>query len=805
MSPLLKIKSMFLTFRVQLVLGMVSVVAVMMTLFALELIREQKNLLIEQKNQQAISLAQNVATSSSVWMASRDFSGLQNIMSGLRRYPDLDSVIIFDNSGQILAHSNPELRGKYLDNFPEDPILEVLQSDKTMIDVVAPIVLANSHIGWVRLVIGQQQMAKRLAEIQRNGFMFTLLAIVLVMLFSIIVTRKMTQRLAKIQQVAKQIKLGERSARTQIVGEDESSQLAHQFDQMLDTLDKREREVEQSHQALKESEERLSKVMSITGEGIWDWDIKADQLSVNPSWLFIFAKSDAHLQLSAQSYFDMVHPDDLADVQDKLQKSLHGEGSYFSEHRIIRGDGRIIWVQDHGDVIERDPQGNALRMLGSIFDFSDRKKMEEEIKKLAFFDVLTHLPNRRLLLDRLHSAMLASERSKHYAALMFIDLDNFKTLNDTLGHDKGDELLQQVADRLSVSVRRMDTVARLGGDEFVVMLTEIGTDQHLSIIHAQQVAEKLMATLNQDYHLAGRQYRCSPSIGITLFCGQTITVDELLKQADLAMYQAKSSGRNTLRFYDPVMQTEISHRAELEADLRIAIEAQQFELHYQKQLDADGRLKGYEALIRWHHPVRGLVSPMEFIPLAEENGMILEIGLWVMRQACQQLASWRNNPQFNDLTIAVNVSARQFHHEKFVNQVLDSIQQTGANPKRLIIELTESLLAQDTDDIYQKMSQLKAEGVRFSLDDFGTGYSSLSYLKRLPFDQLKIDQGFVRDILDDPNDAAIARAIIALAEALGLNVLAEGVETESQKQALLEMGCLYYQGFLFSRPAPLSE
>jgi diguanylate cyclase (GGDEF)-like protein/PAS domain S-box-containing protein len=793
------------SFRLQLVIGMVLVVALMMTLFAVEIIREQKDLLIDQKTEQAVSLAQNVATSSSVWVASRDFSGLQNIMTGLRRYPDLEHVIILNNSGQILAHSNPALRGKYLQDFPENAILEILHSDEYQIDVAAPIVLANAHIGWVRLALGQQSLVQRLNEIQLNGFIFTLIAIVLVALFSVIAAGRLTHRLAVIKQVADQIKRGNNRARAGLKGVDEPAQLAQQFDQMLDTLVQRENEVHRSHEALKSSEARLSKVMAITGEGIWDWDIASDDLSINPSWLSIFAIKSNSLKTKAQVYMDMLHPEDKEKVLERLQACLDGTAPFFSEHRMQRADGQIIWVQGRGEVVERDKQGKAKRMIGSIIDFSERKKMEDEIKNLAFFDALTRLPNRRLLMDRLQNAILSSDRSNHFGALMFIDLDNFKTLNDTLGHDKGDQLLTQVAMRLNASVRRSDTVARLGGDEFVVMLTDIGEERHQALMHTEKLAEKLMAELNRDYFLVERQYHSTPSIGITLFKGQQHSVDDLLKQADLAMYQAKSSGRNTLRFYDPLMQTEVNKRAELEADLRRAVNLEQFELHYQKQLDANGVLKGYEALIRWYHPERGMVSPLEFIPVAEENGLILEIGHWVLQEACRQIARWQLDPAKQDLVLAINVSVRQFRHAHFVEEVTQTIHQTQANARQLKFELTESLLVHDTLDIQQKMAKLKTLGVGFALDDFGTGYSSLSYLKRLPFDQLKIDQGFVRDILEDPNDAAIAKAIIALAEALGLSVLAEGVETELQKQALMNMGCFQYQGYLFSRPAPLED
>jgi len=451
------------------------------------------------------------------------------------------------------------------------------------------------------------------------------------------------------------------------------------------------------------------------------------------------------------------------------------------------------------------PDGSVSNYIGTFSDISRNTEAEAEIHRLAFYDPLTQLPNRRLLLDRLQQAVTASGRSGREGALLFIDLDNFKTLNDTLGHDKGDQLLQQVAQRLSASVREGDTVARLGGDEFVVMLEGLDTNPEDAAPQAKTVGEKILATLNEPYLLAQHKHHSTPSIGVTLFGGNQDTVDELLKRADFAMYQSKAAGRNTLRFFDPQMQAVVTARAGLEAELRQALQHEQFLLYYQPQVDGAGRLTGVEALVRWRHPQRGMVSPAEFIPLAEDSGLILPLGHWVLQTACLQLVSWANQRAMAHLTVAVNVSARQFHHVDFIEQVLAILEHTGADPRRLKLELTESLLLADVEDIIKKMSTLKASGVGFSLDDFGTGYSSLTYLKRLPLDQLKIDQSFVRDILTDPNDAAIAKAIITLGQSLGLAVIAEGVETEGQRSFLANHGCNAYQGYLFGRPCPAAD
>ncbi|MEO8407857.1 MAG: EAL domain-containing protein, partial [Oxalobacteraceae bacterium] len=427
------------------------------------------------------------------------------------------------------------------------------------------------------------------------------------------------------------------------------------------------------------------------------------------------------------------------------------------------------------------------------------------IEYLAFYDPLTRLPNRRLLLDRLQQALASSARSHRTGALLFIDLDNFKMLNDTLGHDKGDLLLRQVAQRLAGCVREGDSVARLGGDEFVLVLEDLSGNANEAATQAEAVGEKILAALHHPYHLAGHEYHNTASIGVALFVDHQSSVDALMKYADLAMYEAKKAGRNTLRFFDPHMQAAITARADLEQDLREALQQRQFLLYYQPQVDAAGRITGTEALLRWQHPQRGIVSPTVFVPLAEETGLIVPLGLWVLETACHQLVAWATKPETAHLGVAVNVSAMQFRRPDFVEQVRQVLDRSGANPRKLKLELTESLLLDNVEEVIARMTVLKAWGIGFSLDDFGTGYSSLSYLKRLPLDQLKIDQSFVRDLLTDPNDAAIARTIVALAQSLGLSVMAEGVETKEQRDCLALQGCHAYQGYLFGSPVPVAD
>jgi diguanylate cyclase (GGDEF)-like protein/PAS domain S-box-containing protein len=437
-------------------------------------------------------------------------------------------------------------------------------------------------------------------------------------------------------------------------------------------------------------------------------------------------------------------------------------------------------------------------------DITERKRDEEKIQYLAFYDPLTQLPNRQMLLDRLNESVGENAQARD-GALMFIDLDNFKVLNDTLGHQKGDMLLQQVGRRLRNCVAKGDLVARLGGDEFVVLLENTPEKPLEPLGAAQIVSQRILEALGEPYVLPGYLHHSTCSIGVTLFGKMPSSVNELLKQADLAMYQAKAAGRNAVRFFDPEMQAVATANAALASDLREAWRHNHLKIEYQPQVGMDGSMTGVEALLRWEHPTRGTVQPDQFIPTAEETSLIIPIGHWVLEAACAQLALWAERPDRAHLSIAVNVSVRQFRDSGFIDEVMSCVRRSGIPPNKLKLELTESLLADNLDAAIAKMRNLKDVGIRLSVDDFGIGYSSLSYLKRLPIDELKIDRGFVKDILTDGNDAAIASTIIGLCRNLGLEVIAEGVETEEQRAFLARQGCLRYQGYLFCRPLPLEQ
>jgi diguanylate cyclase (GGDEF)-like protein/PAS domain S-box-containing protein len=493
-----------------------------------------------------------------------------------------------------------------------------------------------------------------------------------------------------------------------------------------------------------------------------------------------------------------------ADFYRAMWETLQRTGTWQGEVWDRRKNGEIYpkWLTISA---VKGYDGVVTHYVGAHADMTEHKAAEETIKNLAFYDPLTGLPNRRLLMDRLQQSLASSARSGRKGALLFIDLDNFKDINDTLGHDIGDLLLQHTAQRLESCLREVDTVARLGGDEFVVVLEGLSEHAFEAAAQTKTVGEKILATLGQLYQLATHKFHSTPSIGANIFSDHGQSAEELLKQADIAMYQAKKAGRNTLRFFDPQMQVSITARVSLESELRKALENQQFHLYYQIQVDSSHRSLGAEALIRWIHPLRGMVSPAQFIPLAEETGLILSIGQWVLETACTQLKAWEQDALTRDLVLAVNVSAKQFRQADFVAQVQAAMQHHAINPMLLKLELTEGMLLENIEDTIATMNALKEIGVQFSLDDFGTGYSSLQYLKRLPLDQLKIDQPFVRDIAANSSDITIVRTIIAMARSLDMDVIAEGVETEEQRQLLLKNGCSNYQGYLFSKPVPIEQ
>jgi diguanylate cyclase (GGDEF)-like protein/PAS domain S-box-containing protein len=565
-----------------------------------------------------------------------------------------------------------------------------------------------------------------------------------------------------------------------------------------------------TEQRMLQQQQQIAAIAFESLDGMFITDAEGLILQVNRAFITMSGYRDEEIVGQTRDIFNSGRHPSTFFVEMKTKLKQQGKWSGEIWDRRKNSEVYPIWMTINE---VRNNEDYVSHYVFTLSDITAKKLAEEQILNLAFYDPLTKLPNRRLMIDRLEHALSSRVRHKRLGAVMMIDLDNFKTLNDSLGHDVGDKLLISVASRLESCIREGDTVSRIGGDEFVVIIEDL--DETILVERqAEAVAQKFIVHLNEPYFLEQGvntalqsmiEYHCSCSVGIALFNEQPTTVDELIKQADTAMYAAKSAGRNTLRFFAPQMQTSMVARIQMEKDLREAIKKEQFVLYYQPIVSCKNKLIGVEALIRWLHPERGIIMPEKFIPIAEASGIILTIGSWVMQNACNQLAKWACVPKMAGLSMAVNVSVMQFHQIDFVSQILTELKRSGANPLRLNLELTESVLIYDMNDVIEKMTILKSNGISFSLDDFGTGYSSLSYLKRLPLDRLKIDQSFIQEILSDQDDAAIAKMIITLSQNMGLEVSAEGIESHAQMDYLVDQGCHVYQGYLFSRPLSLQK
>lgn len=768
----------------------------MLSVLVASMLLYQRSFLYRQGTENAMSLSRALAASSVSWVLANDLAGLQEVVAGVSATPDLQFAAVLSLRGEVLASTRSAQVGRVFSDAVSQRLLrsaaapQIVLDRPDLIDVAVPVMAGQRHVGWARVELTRASANASVRGLQWASAGGALGVILLIALVSSLLARRLTRRLDHLMEVVKETGSGQGTLRATLSGDDEISLLGQKINRMLDALGRQ-------RSALK-----LAAITFESQQGMVITDAQSTILRVNQTFCDMTGYSAAEAVGQTPRILKSGRQDAAfyRAMWDEIGRSGTWQGEVWNRHK----DGRVFpaWLSI---TAVRSAAGEVTHYVGACVDITARKQAEEEIRLLAFYDPLTGLPNRRLQHDRLQRAVMASARSGQYGALLFIDLDNFKTLNDTLGHALGDQLLLQVAGRLSACVRQGDTVARLGGDEFVVIVENLDAQAGVAATQALRLGEKIRASLNQQYDLAGQSWHSTPSIGVTLFGTSPVTVDELMKQADLAMYQAKSSGRNAVHFFNQEMQRVVTARVELDARMREALREKQFVLHYQPQVDDAGRVVGAEALVRWQHPQQGMVSPAEFIPAAEESGLIVPLGRWVLETACRQLEEWSRQPAMQSLVVAVNISARQFGHSGFVDMVATTLASSGADPQRLKLELTESLLLDNLEDTILKMSTLKALGLRFALDDFGTGYSSLSYLKRLPLDQLKIDQSFVRDVLSDANDAAIARTVLALGQNLDLEVIAEGVETEAQREFLARHGCLFYQGYLFGRPMPAAE
>ena len=560
-----------------------------------------------------------------------------------------------------------------------------------------------------------------------------------------------------------------------------------------------------AEQSLAKSEERLRLVLKGSTDAPWDWDLVSGQVYYSERWWNMLGYPSGEGIDDAGAWRRLLHPDDDAQIADYLGDLLPSRRDGYSlEFRLRHVDGHYVPVLSRGYVL-RDEAGNALRISGVNTDLTERKRTERRIYELAYYDQLTGLPNRRFLIEELEHVLARGRRSGRYGALLYLDLDNFKLLNDTMGHDLGDMLLRQAAQRLRCTVRHSDQLARLGGDEFVVVLEGLDWSPAAAAAEAERAVSKILATLGAPYQLDALLFKSTASIGIALFCGEDTRVETLLKQADLAMYRAKADGRGLARFFDPAMQDAADRRAAFEAAMRDGLSLGEFRLFCQPQFDGLGHLTGAEVLVRWQRGEGELIGPDDFIGFAEECGLILPLGEHVLSETCRALARWQLDPALKRVKLAVNVSVHQMRQPDFPAAVAGILDGTGAPAQKLYLELTESVFAENLQDITQRMQELRERGICFSLDDFGTGYSSLAYLNRFPLAALKIDRSFVHDLGTDPGSASIVEAIIALARKLKLEIVAEGVEHESQRNFLIRGGCSSMQGFLLGRPLPLAE
>lgn len=583
------------------------------------------------------------------------------------------------------------------------------------------------------------------------------------------------------------------------------SRLKHSFNQMRNLL----AETLEQKTALEEKERLLKLFTELSSDYVYQVDLAQPDLVPE-----VFAGSFERITgytlddlRRRGGWMSIVHPEDRTRLEKQVPRLLEGPG-LISEYRILSATDKTVWLRDHVKTLRDEKTGAVTKLIGAVHDITESKSAEQQIENLAFYDPLTALPNRRLLLDRLEQALALSARTKFFGAILFIDLDHFKNLNDTRGHEAGDQLLIQQARRLVRCVSEGDTVARLGGDEFITILDELSPDAESAAAVATDVAQRIIDALGQPVSLTHRtmiDYENTCSIGVAMFLGHEQTIDEVLRRADLAMYQAKADGRNLFRFFDPQMQKLLSERLAVEEDLKHALAQNQFSLYLQPKVATGGALIGAEVLLRWQHPEKGLLSPISFIAVAERTGAILDIGKWVLTESCHLLRQWSQHEASRHLKLSINVSARQFKQRDCGQVVRETLAETGADGRLLELELTESLAVENVEETAAKMKAVREMGVGIALDDFGTGHSSLAYLKRLPLTQLKIDQSFVRDITTDANDAILVQTIIGMAHNLKLEVIAEGVETQEQREFLEKNGCHQFQGYLFGKPVSIEE
>lgn len=709
-----------------------------------------------------------------------DVDGTKEVLENLRANHSIISAAVLGAHDQHIASYSKS------DTKADDGYLLKLLKFKKIMEVRVPIVNSNITVG--HLII-KKSLAKTWQILLDQILQFALIALLIFFISVLFIKRISSSFVSPISGIAKTAREisqhGIYSTRVPVESNNEIGEMSQALNLMLAEIETREQDL------------CISAVAFESQEGMFVTNANNIILRTNLAFTHITGYSAQEalgntpriLQSGLQN----------ADFYGSMWSQILNTGSWRGEIVNKRKDGTTFPALISISAV-KNMMNETTHYVATINDITEQKLAEDKIVQLAFYDYLTGLPNRRLFMDRLAHRLSAANRSKHYGALMFMDLDNFKTLNDTLGHDVGDMLLVQVAERISKNMRENDTVARLGGDEFVILLDELSISQYEAIFQAELVGKKIHMALSEPYQLGIHSYQCTPSIGIVLLSEEKTSIDELMKCADIAMYQAKKSGRNALRFFDPEMQAAIESRSQMERELTQALDLNQFTLYFQPQVSSTGKIVGAEALLRWVHPTFGVISPIDFIDVAEETGLIIPIGAWVINAACRQIKDWESSDSLRNIQVSVNVSARQFFQHDFVAFVIETISKIGIQAKNLKFELTESSVIENIGEVTQKMETLKLHGIQFSMDDFGTGHSSLVNLKQLPISQIKIDQAFVKDVEHDNDDAVIVKTIIALANHLELDVVAEGVENSFQRDFLIAGGCHHFQGYLFGSP-----
>ena len=799
------------SFKYQLIYGFGFILSVLIIGFSYVNTSNQNAFLQKAAIEQALSRSLALAKTSKVWVMANDYVGLESVVNDVSIYDNLNFAAIINMDGKVIGHTDNTLVGKYVSDAKrvtyiknlklhndEETTIKVLVDNTKYIDVIRVIDDdVGKHLGYVQMRLNQSYHEDIINEMIIKSVIFTLASILIGIAFAYLVANGLIRNLSRLMGSVIRYSQGHRGEVAEENTVEEISKLSHEFNRLTKHLNT----AEDLNQKLTE---RLELAFIGTQDGLWDWNITTDDVYFSPLWKKMLGYEDWELENKFSEWEKNVHPQDLEDAKKEVQNHLSAKtNAYSNVHRLKHKNGSWVWILARGKALY-DENKKAIRMVGTHTDITketeEREAHQHVLEYQAHHDALTKLPNRLLFYDRLSQGIEKAKRHNTHLAVFFIDLDRFKQINDSLGHDIGDKVLQEFSDRLMVITRKEDTLARLGGDEFTILMEDLHRAQD-----ASHLAEKILKSLIDPIEIKGHVLYMSSSIGISLFPEDADDATSLLKYADAAMYKAKDEGRDTYQFYSSEMTKIASKNLLLEVSLRKALENDELEVYYQPQVDGvTDEIIGMEALVRWNHPKDGLVSPGTFIPIAEETGLIVLIDRWVMQTAIKQIVKWYK-AGLNPGRLALNLAMRQLQNKKCTETIKSYLRDLECRPQWLALEVTEGQIMTNPEQAIIILQEISQMGIELAVDDFGTGYSSLTYLKRLPIDKLKIDQSFVHDLPFDEEDIGISKAIIALSQALYLDVIAEGVETKEQRDFLVENGCRNIQGYFYSRPIPAHE